>query len=381
MPPCAAFSHLAAALLVALLAPAAPALAAWTWPLQGEVITGYLNGDDPYSGRSAPRHRHRGSARHAGRGSRRGRGALRGHGGLERTDRERAHRRRLRHLLPAPGRRPRARGRARVGRPAAGGRRHVGRPLGRRAAPALRRPRGREPPRRTAIHSRSCRLRPRRRPRRPRLRRFPSRSSAAGGGAGAPASAKPRSPRPPGSAAGSRPGDQRRRRAGLRCRADRRCGGPPRGRPPRRSQAPEPAARRVIAPRPRRAPAGRPAPAPSAHDGRPRHGARAGPTWGCRPRASPRRRTARTWSPLGAPRPRSRPPAPAARTSAWRSPASGCCWRRRSLHSAARVDPRGAEEARGSPLPFDHCWGGDEPRRPSPLCGAAHCRIDGLRDH
>jgi hypothetical protein len=31
------------------------------------------------------------------------------------------------------------------------------------------------------------------------------------------------------------------------------------------------------------------------------------------------------------------------------------------LPSAARVDPRGAEEARGSPLSSDHCWGGDEP--------------------
>jgi hypothetical protein len=37
------------ALLVALLAVAAPAQAAWTWPLQGELITGYLNGDDPYA--------------------------------------------------------------------------------------------------------------------------------------------------------------------------------------------------------------------------------------------------------------------------------------------------------------------------------------------
>ena len=40
---------LTTALLVALLAPAAPARAAWTWPLQGELITGYLNGDDPYA--------------------------------------------------------------------------------------------------------------------------------------------------------------------------------------------------------------------------------------------------------------------------------------------------------------------------------------------
>jgi Peptidase family M23 len=36
-------------LLITLLAPVSPAAAAWTWPLQGEVITGYRNGDDPYA--------------------------------------------------------------------------------------------------------------------------------------------------------------------------------------------------------------------------------------------------------------------------------------------------------------------------------------------
>lgn len=40
---------LTTALLTALLAPVSPALAAWTWPLRGEVITGYRNGDDPYA--------------------------------------------------------------------------------------------------------------------------------------------------------------------------------------------------------------------------------------------------------------------------------------------------------------------------------------------
>jgi hypothetical protein len=40
---------LTTALLTALLAPASPAAAAWTWPLHGEVITGYRNGDDPYA--------------------------------------------------------------------------------------------------------------------------------------------------------------------------------------------------------------------------------------------------------------------------------------------------------------------------------------------
>jgi Peptidase family M23 len=40
---------LTTALLTALLAPVSPALAAWTWPLRGELITGYRNGDDPYA--------------------------------------------------------------------------------------------------------------------------------------------------------------------------------------------------------------------------------------------------------------------------------------------------------------------------------------------
>ena len=39
-----------AILVLALLAVAPPALAAWTWPLPGEVITPYRNGDDPYAG-------------------------------------------------------------------------------------------------------------------------------------------------------------------------------------------------------------------------------------------------------------------------------------------------------------------------------------------
>ena len=38
----------AAALLLVLLA-AAPARADWVWPVEGEVITPYLNGDDPYA--------------------------------------------------------------------------------------------------------------------------------------------------------------------------------------------------------------------------------------------------------------------------------------------------------------------------------------------
>jgi Peptidase family M23 len=39
-----------AALFLASLANAGPALGAWIWPLQGEVITPYRNGDDPYAG-------------------------------------------------------------------------------------------------------------------------------------------------------------------------------------------------------------------------------------------------------------------------------------------------------------------------------------------
>jgi Peptidase family M23 len=35
---------------VALLVPSAPARAEWTWPLRGQVITPYRNGDDPYAG-------------------------------------------------------------------------------------------------------------------------------------------------------------------------------------------------------------------------------------------------------------------------------------------------------------------------------------------
>ena len=35
--------------LLSVLAAASPALAAWTWPADGEVITSYLNGADPYA--------------------------------------------------------------------------------------------------------------------------------------------------------------------------------------------------------------------------------------------------------------------------------------------------------------------------------------------
>ena len=39
-----------AVVVLVLLAGAPPALAAWTWPLAGEVITPYRNGADPYAG-------------------------------------------------------------------------------------------------------------------------------------------------------------------------------------------------------------------------------------------------------------------------------------------------------------------------------------------
>ena len=39
----------AALTVLTLLASASPALGAWTWPVRGEVITPYLNGDDPYA--------------------------------------------------------------------------------------------------------------------------------------------------------------------------------------------------------------------------------------------------------------------------------------------------------------------------------------------
>ncbi len=124
-----------------------PAAAAWTWPVSGEVITPYRNGTDPYASGQ-----HRGidiaaPDRRAGRRGRRRRGALRGNGRLERADREHPDRRRLRHLVPAPVIAGRARGRA-------GGRRRPDRrgrddrnPLRHRAAPALRSPRRRNPPR------------------------------------------------------------------------------------------------------------------------------------------------------------------------------------------------------------------------------------------
>ena len=371
---------LTAALLVALLAPAAPALAAWTWPLQGEVITGYLNGDDPYA---AGQHRgidiagalgtpvvaaaagevrfagtagssgltvsvrtddgfdtsylHLGAA-HVRAGERvsagqrlgdvgtsgvRSAGAPHLHFGVREAGSRHAYRDPLAFLPPPPAPAPEAPATAPLPEPVP-------------ALPVVAPEHLRAPsPARRAL---------------PGARRIPVRR---------PAPAPHRAPLP--------------------------------GRSPLRGAAPQPSHRAARGAGAGRAAghraataagAGRASGAGSLRSRRPAPARRSsGPTWGCRPRASPRRRTARTWSPLGAPRPRSRPPAPAARTSAWRSPASGCCWRRRSLHSAARVDPRGAEEARGSPLPFDHCWGGDEPRRPSPLCGAAHCRIDGLWDH
>jgi hypothetical protein len=101
----------------------------------------------PIRGRTAPRHRHRGSGRNAGRGCRGGRGALRGHRRHVRSDGERAHRRRLRHLVPAPVVRCGSRRRARVGGRASRSVRDHGRALRGRSAPPLRSARGRHPPR------------------------------------------------------------------------------------------------------------------------------------------------------------------------------------------------------------------------------------------
>ncbi|HVD58204.1 MAG TPA: hypothetical protein VNC17_15280, partial [Thermoleophilaceae bacterium] len=39
-----------ATVLLANLVLASPAWAQWVWPLRGEVITPYSNGDDPYAG-------------------------------------------------------------------------------------------------------------------------------------------------------------------------------------------------------------------------------------------------------------------------------------------------------------------------------------------
>ena len=64
------------------------------WPVSGEVITPYRNGDDPYAVGTAPGDRHRGAGGHAGRGGGRRRGALRGHGRLVRAHGQRAHERR-----------------------------------------------------------------------------------------------------------------------------------------------------------------------------------------------------------------------------------------------------------------------------------------------
>ena len=44
------FFPTAAVAFLALLVPTTPARADWAWPLRGQVITTYRNGDDPYAG-------------------------------------------------------------------------------------------------------------------------------------------------------------------------------------------------------------------------------------------------------------------------------------------------------------------------------------------
>ena len=113
----------------------------WEWPVSGEVITSYRNGTDPYA---SGQHRGIDIAAPVGAAVRAAAGGevrFAGTAGLVGADGQRPHGRRLRHLVPAPVLGVRTRGHAGGrGRPA-GRRRHHGHPLGRRAAPALRRPR------------------------------------------------------------------------------------------------------------------------------------------------------------------------------------------------------------------------------------------------
>ena len=256
-----------------LAAPPARARRGWIWPVDGEVITPYRNGDDPYAARPAPRDRHRGAPVGAPWSRARSRArALRGRRRPSGPDRRRCDGRRRAstprylHLSRVVGRRRasgsrRARGSGAVG---TSGRRSAA-----RAAPALRRARGGQPPRlpRPARRSCSARARPRRRP-------------AAGA---APAACRCRAPAP------RRPG--RRPRRGARPRRRSACRGPPAaalGRPVPATGVPAPA--RVLAPqaasrRPSRRGAHRRAPRASARGRRPD------------PRARPRLRARRARRP------------------------------------------------------------------------------------
>ena len=264
------FLPLTAALLVALLAPAAPALAAWTWPLQGEVITGYLNGDDPYA---AGQHRGidiagalgtpvvaaaAGEVRFAGTAGSSGLTvSVRTDDGFDTS---------YLHLGAAHVRAgERVSAGQRLGDVGTSGVRSAGAPhlhFGVREAGSrhgYRDPLAFLPPPPAAA------------PEAPATAPLPE-----------PVPAVPVvAPEPL-----RRPGPARRRLPGARRIPVRRPAPAPRqaplpGRSPLRRPAPqptpaplaapEPAARRVSAPRPRQAPAGRPAPAPSAHDGRAQH--------------------------------------------------------------------------------------------------------------
>ena len=150
------------ATLVAVLLAAAPAHADWIWPVRGDVITPYRNGDDPYA---AGQHRGIDIAAAPGTpvvaaagGEVRFAGTA-GSSGLTVSIRTRDGRydTSYLHLSAAFVRRGRPGG----GRRARRSGRHHGRPLGSAGAPPLRRARGRDQARLPRPAGASCRRSPR----------------------------------------------------------------------------------------------------------------------------------------------------------------------------------------------------------------------------